>query len=101
MAGRETLQRKRSVQLVRPVLRDRVGERPTRSGRGLESSGTPATVQVQALDGCGADDRAGIGADVDDAAPLAVHPYLRETRNNLDNRFHGVLDRMQAASITV
>jgi hypothetical protein len=40
-------------------------------------------------------DRAGVGRDVDDAAPLAVHAYPRELRKQLDDGGGRVFDHVR------
>src|SRR5210317_493670 len=86
---------------MRFIARDSVRERPARTRRGLEAASAPAAVEVQAFDGHLADDRAGVGTDVDDTAPHTQHAHPAEDREQFEDGLHRVLDRRKAATLAV
>src|SRR5690349_8579150 len=97
----EAVEGERLVQLVRPVLGQGIGEHPAGAGRGLEAAGAPAAVEIEALNRRLADDRAGIRADIDDAAPGAQHAQAAEDRKQLDQRVQQILDDGRAAGLGI
>ena len=58
-------------------------------------------LKVEAFDRRLADDRAGVGADGDDPAPLAQHAEPAEDGEYVDDRLHDVLDDLEAAALGV
>src|SRR6476659_3018591 len=101
MSGIETIERKGLIEGMRLVVGHRVGKDVAGTGRRLEPAGPPAAVEVKPLDLSLADNRAGVGRRVDDAAPLAVEPHAREHREELDDCRRRVLNHVRAASLRV
>src|SRR6478752_5781693 len=99
--GRKAIEGERRVELMRPIVRDRVRKGPSRPRRGLESAGAPAAIEIEVPDRRHADDRTRIGAYVDDAAPLAVHAHAAEDRKQLDDRRQRSLDDREAAALAI
>src|SRR6266498_2331116 len=83
---REALERKRGVERMRRVVRDRVRVKPARRGRRLEAAIAPAATHVQAVDREFADDRASVHRHVADAAPRSHHPQAPEARKERETR---------------
>src|SRR5471032_393840 len=97
----ETIEREGLVQLMRPVLGQRVRKDPAGTWGRLEATGAPAAIEIKSLDRRLADDRAGIRTDIDDAAPCAQHTQAAEDREQLDQRVQQILDDRRAAGLGI
>src|SRR6516225_774935 len=71
------------------------------AGRGLETAGSPTTIDEQARHWRLADDRRAVGCHVDDAAPVAQHAQAAEHRKQLANSFERVPCDVQSAGLAV
>ena len=78
-----------------------VREDVPRAWGGLEAASAPAAIEVQALHWGQAQDRAGVGANVDDAAPHAVDLDAAEYRKELADGGGGVRDDLRVAALGV
>ena len=78
-----------------------VREDVPRAWSGLEAASAPAAIEVQALHWGQAQDRAGVGANVDDAAPHAVDLDAAEYRKELADGGGGVGDDLRVAALGV
>ncbi len=101
MTGDEPVDGKRHVQRVRFVARDGVRENPAGTRCRLESPRAPAAIEIQTLDGHLAHDRAGVRADIDDAAPLTQHAHAAEVGKQFLDRRQGALDDREAAALAI
>lgn len=97
----KAVQRKRRIEFVRAILRNRVCKDPAGPWSGLESPRAPAAVEIEPANRRLADDRTGIRADVDNSAPHSQHSYPAEDREQFDDGLHRVLDRLKAAALAV
>src|ERR1043165_2274756 len=86
---------------MRRIVRNRVREHPTRTGRCLEAASAPATVHVEVTNWREANDWACIRRAIDDAGPLPHHPQPAEDRKQLDERAKLLLDQMEAPALRV
>src|SRR6266567_4079288 len=87
----EALERERRIQLMGLAVRKRPRERPARPRRRFEAARPPAAVQVEVVHGGRADDRGGVGADIDDAGPGPQYAGGAEDREELERRGELVL----------
>src|SRR6185437_5727882 len=80
VAVAEAFDVERRIDGMRLVLGDGPGEDMRRARRGLEAAGAPTAVDIQAGDGCLADDGRAVRRYIDDAAPIAHHAQAAEVR---------------------
>ena len=73
----------------------------TRTRSRFETTGTPTTVEVEVFNRRLTDDWAGIGAGINNPAPLTVHAHPAKDWEQLKNRLEGMLNRWERATLTV
>ena len=78
MAGRKALERKCGIQFMRSVLRNRMCKAPAGSRCCLETTVTPAAINVEIVDGCSTNDGAAIHTHIHNASPGSKHPQPAE-----------------------
>ena len=100
-AGVKTRQGKRLGQGMGTLVGQGVGKDIARARRGLEAARAPAAVKVQPVHRGFTDDRAGIRADIDNAAPLPVHAHPAESREQFADGLQGVFDHRKRTALAV
>ena len=78
-----------------------MSKHPAGAGCCLEATRAPAAIEIQSLDGHLADDRTGIRADINNAAPLAHQSQATEHRKQFTHGLDGALDYLETAALTV
>src|SRR5690625_5225075 len=101
IAGTIAIEREGRVQGMGLVDGDGVGKNPAGSRSRLEPPGSPAAIDVDAADRRLADNRAGVRADVDDAAPLPHHPHAPEDGEKLADRRDRLLRDLRTAALAI
>ena len=100
-SGLEPVQRIGRGDAVRAVVGDQVGKDMAGSRRRLEAAGSPAAVEIEAVDIRLRDDRRGVRAGVDDAAPVAQHAKPRGFRKQLDGGSDHMLRHRERAALRI
>src|SRR5260370_5609054 len=100
-AGTEAIQCEWSIDGMRLTLRYSVREDMSRAWRGLESTGSPTAIDVEARNGGFAYDRRTIRRHVHHAAPVAQHAQSRKLRKQFADRIYRVRRDVQTALLAV
>src|SRR5437016_7919760 len=85
-SGPEALGGERSVDRMRLVLRDGVGEQMAGARRRLEAASAPSAVRVEARNGGFSDKGGTIGRHVNNPTPVAQHAQATKNREKLADR---------------
>ncbi len=101
MTGNKAVQPEGAGQRVRFITGNGGGKDMAGARCCLEAARAPAAIEVQALNRSFADDGTGVGADIDDASPLAVHAYACEGRKQFDDGRRRGVDDVRTAALTI